>query len=241
MYAMIASPAQAAPVPPADVIREVKFFNPDVVYKKTIETKNGAYYEFGRKYKRVYVNVKTGKVNNYSWPYNHIKGKNDVDQKTAEMRIRAWLKDRKVSLAGWTSYRKETHEIATDLSEHMFEFVKKARDGIILDSRIAISMYSDGNLGRYLYIDNPVTISLKPKYSKRKFVSIAIRNSKLKNAGLKSYELRVSHKHYDMSNQTLYAVIVIKGNPAHPEIAGSDEVTTIIDAHTGKVTDTLLH
>lgn len=225
---MTACQTLAASVPPVEVIHEARHFIPNAVFKKTVETKKGTYYEFGHKNQRVLVDAKTGKVNDFTWPYPLAKGKNHIDRKTAESRIRTWLKDRGIDLTRWTLFDKKTiYE-----SNYNFFFGKKTSDGIILNSHLYIVMRSDGKLLDYSYSNNPITISLKPNFTKQELIDIAFKNVKLKNAKIKSFNISVADRFDNIDKQMLLATIWFKGDSKIPE---SSEVGIIINAHTGEV------
>ncbi|MHB1000143.1 MAG: hypothetical protein ACYC27_12935 [Armatimonadota bacterium] len=236
MCAVNTCSAQTTPTPPYDIIREANFFIPNPEFKEKINTKKGAYYVFERNYNRVLVNARTGKVENFVWSYPQKKEKTYVDQETAETRIRAWLKDRKIDLTGWNFFKNNTYG-----DNHLFSFGKKTPDGIMLNSHLEITMDSHGNFVSYIYMNNPITISLKPKYSKEKLIGIAFKEAKQKNEKLKSYRMRVVDRHGDIERQMLLAEIWIKGDATHPHVCGSGEQGFEINAHTGEIIASMGH
>ena len=232
------APAYASSRPPSDVIKEAQVFVPNAVYKYTTK---GAYV-FGRNHNWVFVDIKTGRVYSFIWPFNPVRSKNHIDQKTAETRIRAWLADRKIELGGWLLLGKKIYSGNINRSVYNFEFGKKTPDGeITLPSRIIISIDSDGNLGEYSYMDSPVTVSLKQTYSKEELMRIAFKATRQKNAKLKSYRLYIGETFGDVKKQMLLAEIWLRGAPTITGIDCSRDDGFIINAHTGKVIGNLCH
>jgi len=236
-------PAYASSMPPPDVIKEARYFIPNAVYKKTVITKDYAYYEFGRNMHRVLVDVKTGKVESFYWSYHLLKPKNDVDQKTAEKRIRVWLKDRKIDITGWLLLKKSSLSSGNNGFDHRFHFGRKTPDNLItLPSYLDIIMDSDGILRSYSYHSSPVVVSIKPSFSRRQLIRRAIGAAHLINAQAVKYELSV--RDADMrkgSRQILCASIELQGNITNPGVCGSGWAEILIDAHTGKVIADMRH
>jgi len=232
-----AIPAYASSMPPPDVIKEAQVFVPNAVYKYATK----GTYVFGRNGNYVFVDAKTQRVNWFTWPSNPIKGKGDFDMKTAETRVRVFLKDRRIDLSEWILLRKIILSPVHNQPEHNFTFGKKTPDGMItLPSFISISMDSDGNFTSYTYKDSPVTISLEPTYSKDQLLQIAFKATKQKNPKLKSYRLYVADRYENIRKQMLLAEIWVRGEPRTKitDYWATDQ-GFIINAHTGEIISTM--
>ncbi|MHB1456555.1 MAG: hypothetical protein ACYC0V_06535 [Armatimonadota bacterium] len=232
-------PVYASSVPPADVVKEAHMFVPNAVYKYTTK---GAYV-FGKNGMYVFVDAKTQRVNNFFWDRSvfPVKKTRIIDINTAEKKVRAFIKERRIDTTGWLLLVKKPSYHVNDELEYTFEFGKKSADGQIdLPSHINISIDSYGNMREYYYNDSPVTISLNPRYTRSELINIAMEATKQKNPKLKSFDLSVRDRYGEIKKQMLLAEIWLRGEPTTKI---SDDWATdqgfIINAHTGEIISTL--
>lgn len=237
IYVIIISaiPAYASTEPPADAIREARLFVAGAIYKYTIMSRNGNVYVFGSNHIQIKIDAKTRKVSSITWPRKRYSGKMRFDLDNAESLIRSWLKKRNVNLSGWILLDKGTFSPAHDRATRRFVFVRMTNDGITLrNAAIDVSMDSDGNMISYAFFDNPVTVSLKPSFTKKELIQKAIHASKLRNANMLNYQLTVYNKYENINKQMLCAEIYLRGNSIMNK-SGMTEYSVIIDAHSGNV------
>ncbi|MHB1456554.1 MAG: hypothetical protein ACYC0V_06530 [Armatimonadota bacterium] len=237
-------PAHGSTSPSADIIREAHLFIPNAGYKGIVKNRLGDAYKFGRKDEFVYVYLDTRKVRSFSWKIQHIKKKTHVDLKTAEIRIRAWLKMRHIDLNGWFLLSRETHRRGDDRYEHTIMFSRKTPNGVLLrNSIILISMDSYGNFWNYSYANSPLTISTKPAFSKKQLIKKAISAARLKNAKVVTYKLYVADRYNGEKPeiQTLCAEVELQGDITNPGVCGSGWAEITIDAHSGDVISDMRH